>query len=103
VKDYIGVSCEGENDGDVDNLGTPAFYPQNGFPFSFYPYRNDPMYRAPIVFVKFPNVKHGVIIQIWCKLWVKNIKHHKNDKAGSVHFELLVDQKEPAKTTDGTR
>jgi len=25
-------------------------------------------------------------------LQVSNIKHHKNDKAGSTHFELLVDK-----------
>jgi len=32
-----------------------------------------------------------VYCQIWCKLWVSNIKHHKNDKAGSIHFELMAD------------
>lgn len=87
----IGVSCEGENDGDIDNLGEPSFSPSNGFSFEYFPYKGDKQYRAPIVFASFPNVKKGVVIQVWCKLWVKNIKHHKNDKAGSVHFELLVD------------
>jgi sodium/potassium-transporting ATPase subunit beta len=88
----IGVSCEGENDGDIDNLGQVEFYPNDGFPFQYYPYRNAQFYRAPLVFVKFPNVQPGVVIQVWCKLWEKNIKHHKNDKGGSVHFELLVDK-----------
>jgi sodium/potassium-transporting ATPase subunit beta len=90
TNNMIGVSCEGENDGDIDNLGTPQFTP-SGFSFEYYPYMNQKMYKAPIVFVRFPDVKPGVLIQVWCKLWVKNIKHHKNDKAGSVHFELLVD------------
>jgi len=89
---YIAVSCEGENDGDIDNLGKASFVPKEGFSFGYYPYLNEKLYRAPIVFAKFPNVNRGVVMQVWCKLWVKNIKHHKNDKAGSVHFELLVDQ-----------
>lgn len=91
TSDNIAVTCEGENDGDIDNLGKPSFHPSTGFSFQYYPYTNAQLYRAPIVFAKFPNVKHGVVIQVWCKLWVKNIKHHKNDKAGSVHFELQVD------------
>jgi len=89
----IGVSCEGENDGDVDNLGRVEFYPNEGFPFQYYPYRNALHYRAPLVFAKFPKVQPGVVIQVWCKLWERKIKHHKNDKGGSVHFELLVDKK----------
>jgi len=93
-KGFVGVSCEGENDGDIDNIGKPVFYPAKGFSFSWFPYVNLPMYRAPIVMVKFPDAHRGVVIQVWCKLWVKNIKHHKNDKAGSVHFELFVDRDE---------
>jgi sodium/potassium-transporting ATPase subunit beta len=89
--DYVGVSCEGENDADVDNLGTVDFYPNKGFKIDYFPYTNAEHYRAPIVFAKFTDAKIGSVIQIWCKLWVKNIKHHKNDKGGSVHFELLVD------------
>lgn len=50
-------------------------------------------YQSPLVFVRFNKIKYGSLIQVWCKLWAYNIKHHKNDKAGSVHFELLVDRK----------
>jgi len=91
----IGVTCEGENDGDVDNLGEVRFFPNDGFPFQYYPYRNADYYRAPIVFAKFSKLQPGVVIQVWCKLWERNIKHHKNDKGGSVHFELLVDKPRP--------
>lgn len=99
----IGVSCEGENDGDIDNLGKASFYPSTGFSFDYFPYtgKSDNLYRAPIVFAHFPHVKKGVVIQVWCKLWVKNIKHHKNDKAGSVHFELLVDEYKPSSGSTG--
>jgi sodium/potassium-transporting ATPase subunit beta len=88
---YVGVTCEGENEGDADNLRQIRYFPEKGFPLKYYPYYNQPNYLAPIVFVQFDTPKEGVLIQVWCKLWVSNIKHHKNDKAGSIHFELLVD------------
>jgi sodium/potassium-transporting ATPase subunit beta len=89
--DHIGISCEGENDGDIDNMGEVEFWPKLGYPFSYYPYTNAKKYRAPLVFAKFTNARKGVVMQIWCKIWAQNIMHHKNDKAGSVHFELMID------------
>jgi len=88
--DNVGVSCEGENDGDIDNMGPVEFFPSLGFNKYYYPYDNDDMYRAPIVFAKFQKPIRGVVMQIWCKAWARNIKHHKNDKGGSTHFELFV-------------
>jgi sodium/potassium-transporting ATPase subunit beta len=87
---FIGVTCEGENEGDADNVYNVDYFPPNGFSYKFYPYYNYDNYRPPLVFVKL-EVRKGALIQVWCKLWAKNIKHHKNDKAGSTHFELLVD------------
>lgn len=89
--DHIGVSCEGENDADLDNIGPMRFFPEKGFPTYFFPFVNQENYKPPLVFVKFDSPANGVVIQIWCKLWTANIRHHKNDKAGSIHFELLVD------------
>lgn len=89
---HIGISCEGESDSDSDNLLSIQYFPSGGFSASYYPYMNVKGYKSPLVFVKFAEVKHGALIQVWCKLWAYNIKHHKNDKAGSVHFELLVDK-----------
>jgi len=88
----IGVSCEGENDADVDNMGEVEFIPPTGYEFRYFPYMNTPGYRAPLVFAKFSGAKKGVIMQLWCKMWSKNIKHHRNDKAGSVRFEVLIDE-----------
>jgi sodium/potassium-transporting ATPase subunit beta len=85
------VTCEGENAGDIDNLGAVEVIPQEGFLNNFFPYLNVAGYQGPIVFVKLSNLKGGVITQVWCKAWAKNIKHHKNDKAGSTHFEILMD------------
>lgn len=89
----VGVSCEGENDADLDFLGPVSYYPPNGFSFNYFPYVNAKNYRSPLVFIKFNNVKPGTLLQIWCKIWTKNVYHHKNDKAGSVRFELLMDNK----------
>lgn len=89
--DHVGISCEGENDADLDTLGRVEFYPEKGFPFNYYPYKNQLGYRSPLVFARFPELKKGILIQVWCKLWAANIKHHKNDKAGSAHFEILFD------------
>jgi sodium/potassium-transporting ATPase subunit beta len=95
--DSIAVSCEGENDGDIDILGEVTFDPPNGFSSSYFPYLNGVGYRGPLVFAKFDPVKPGVLVQIWCKIWAKNVKHHKNDKGGSVRFELLVDKTDDIK------
>jgi sodium/potassium-transporting ATPase subunit beta len=107
--DYIGITCEGEvgcqvvfladvshffifpqNPGDVDNRGPVDFYPKHGFPMKYFPFMNQKGYQTPFVFAQFTRPKSGVIIQVWCKAWAKNIYHHKNDKAGSIHLELLL-------------
>lgn len=33
----------------------------------------------------------GVLINIECKAWAKNIYHDRHERRGSVHFELMVD------------
>jgi sodium/potassium-transporting ATPase subunit beta len=88
---YIGITCEGENDGDKDNLLEVTFYPDKGFPFYFYPYYNQKGYLPPFVLARF-RVVPGNVIMIWCRIWAANIKHDKNDLQGSIHFELQVDR-----------
>lgn len=55
----------------------------------WFPFMNQPGYRSPIMFAKFNNLTLGVIYKVWCKLMAHNVKHHKNDRAGSAYFELL--------------
>lgn len=33
----------------------------------------------------------GILINIECKAWAKNIHHDRHDRLGSVHFELMID------------
>jgi len=87
----IFVTCEGENPSDADNLGEVKIFPKEGFLNNYFPYQNIPGYQSPVVFVKLNKLKSGVLSQVWCKAWAANIKHHKNDKAGSTHFEVLMD------------
>ncbi|CAD6241144.1 GSCOCG00009167001-RA-CDS [Cotesia congregata] len=87
----IWVSCGGENPADEENIGPVKYIPQQGFPGYYYPYENTVGYLSPLVAVHFERPKTGILINVECRAWAKNIKHNRNDKIGSVHFELLID------------
>lgn len=87
---FISVSCEGENDGDRDNIKSVTFYPSGGFPAYFYPYFNQDGYMSPLVMAQF-DVVPGRVSLILCQIWTRDVIHDKNDLQGSVHFELFVD------------
>jgi sodium/potassium-transporting ATPase subunit beta len=88
---HVHVTCEGENPIDQENIGPFQFWPPTGYPIYYYPYLNQEGYRAPLVMVKFLKPTNGVVINVWCKAWAQNIKHHRQDAQGSIHFELLID------------
>ena len=90
-KNYIGVTCEGENPIDKENIGPLAYYPDGGFPYYYYPYLNQEGYRQPLVMVRFLKPTNGIVINVWCKAWSRDIQHHRYDNMGSIHFELLID------------
>ncbi|XP_014102717.1 sodium/potassium-transporting ATPase subunit beta-2 isoform X1 [Bactrocera oleae] len=87
----IWVSCEGENPADQENIGSVNYLPIRGFPGYFYPYQNSEGYLSPLVAVHFERPKRGIIINIECKAWARNILHDRKERLGSVHFELLID------------
>ncbi|XP_050300684.1 sodium/potassium-transporting ATPase subunit beta-2-like [Anthonomus grandis grandis] len=87
----VWVTCEGENTADIEHIGPIRYIPQKGFPSQYFPYLNQEGYLSPLVAVHFEKPKRGVLINIECKAWAKNIKHDKADRRGSVHFELMVD------------
>lgn len=91
VKQNVWITCEGENPNDFENIGTVNYYPHPGMPMYFYPFTNQPGYQAPLVAVEFANVKRGVLLNIECKAWAKNIHHDRKERRGSVHLELMVD------------
>lgn len=73
-------------------MGHVSIYPPEGLPFNFYPYLNQDGYMAPIVMAQFESLERGALLMVWCKAWADNIYHDRTDLAGSVHFELLVDE-----------
>ncbi|XP_055382094.1 sodium/potassium-transporting ATPase subunit beta-2 isoform X2 [Condylostylus longicornis] len=87
----IWVSCEGENPSDQEYIGPVDYIPIRGFPGYYYPYLNSEGYLSPLVAVHFQRPKRGIIINIECKAWARNIIHDRKDRIGSVHFELLID------------
>lgn len=91
--DHIGVTCEGRYPLDNENIGNISYNPPQGFSRFFYPYQNQEGYRSPLVMIQFLNPMNGILINVMCKAWAKNIspRHHINDQLGLVTFSLLVD------------
>lgn len=87
----IWISCEGENPADIENLGHINYIPDRGFPGYYYPFTNQKGYQAPVLAINFERPKTGVLINIECKAWARNIYHDRAERRGSVHFELMVD------------
>ncbi|KAK7484749.1 hypothetical protein BaRGS_00024034 [Batillaria attramentaria] len=88
----IYIQCTGENPADVDNIGTNiTYYPAQGFPHYYYPFKNQKGYLSPLVFVQFNSVRPNVAMMLECRALAPNINFDRQDKEGGVHFELLVD------------
>lgn len=89
----IWVSCEGETPADKEYIGQTTYYPKTfqGFPGYYFPYLNREGYLSPLVAVRFERPVPGIIINVECRAWAKNIEYSRADKIGSVHFELLID------------
>ena len=78
-------------DADFENIGNITIYPLEGLPTFFYPYLNQEGYRSPLMMIKFNKPINGVVINVMCRVWAKNIRHVPNDQLGLIQFSLLVD------------
>ncbi|KAI1285956.1 Sodium/potassium-transporting ATPase subunit beta-2 [Halotydeus destructor] len=87
----IYVTCEGENPADKEHIGPLEYFPNQVIESRYFPFTNQAGYLSPIVLVKFTSPSTGVLINVECKAWAQNIKHDRQDREGSVHFELLID------------
>jgi sodium/potassium-transporting ATPase subunit beta len=85
------ISCEGENPADKENIGELSYAPSQLIHKTYFPYTNQPGYLSPFVMVQFKQPARGVLINVECKAWASNIRHERQDREGSVHFELLID------------
>nr|XP_023014837.1 sodium/potassium-transporting ATPase subunit beta-2-like [Leptinotarsa decemlineata] len=89
--EMVWVTCEGENPADKENIGPIRYIPHKGFMSQYFPFKNQEGYLSPLVAVHFEQPKRGILINIECKAWAKNIIHDRVDRRGSVHFELMID------------
>ncbi|XP_058167699.1 sodium/potassium-transporting ATPase subunit beta-2 isoform X2 [Anopheles ziemanni] len=89
--DMVWVSCGGENPADNEHIGAIQYYPRRGFPAYYFPYKNIDGYLPPVVAVYFEEPKTGVLINIECRAWARNIHYDRAERRGSVHFELMID------------
>nr|CCH80664.1 Na/K-ATPase subunit beta 2 [Blattella germanica] len=87
----IWVSCEGESPADIENVGPIKYLPRQGFPGYFYPYKNSEGYLSPVMAIHFERPRPGILINIECKAWARNIVHDRQERVGMVHFELMID------------
>jgi len=87
----VWLHCDGEDDPDKENIGPVSYTPFRGFPGYFYPYRNQRGYLSPIVMVQLKNPEPGVIMNIECTGWARNINHNRMKRRGLTHFELIMD------------
>jgi len=88
---YVWFSCKGENPADVENLGSDIrYYPKQGIPTYYFPYEFQKGYLSPFIFVHFNPLK-GVLINIECTAWARNIEPSRQERVGKVHFELMID------------
>jgi sodium/potassium-transporting ATPase subunit beta len=90
-RNLIYVTCAGQDNVDKEHMGPIKIYPE-GFGFQYYPFRNSPGYLSPLVMVQFLNPSPGVLLNIECKAWAKNIQHSRLERLGQVHFEIKVDR-----------
>jgi len=89
-QDQIYITCTGEDPVDQEHIGKLSLYPRSIDKF-YFPFLNQDGYLSPVVMVQFLNPSHGVLINVECKAWARNIKHSRIERLGQVHFEILVD------------
>jgi sodium/potassium-transporting ATPase subunit beta len=51
-KNKVWLSCEGRHQADQEHLGAVKYYPEQGFPGYYFPYRNQIGFRNPVVAVR---------------------------------------------------
>ncbi|RNA30481.1 sodium potassium-transporting ATPase subunit beta-like [Brachionus plicatilis] len=78
---FVFIACKGEYPADEDNMGHVDYYSSypnteiGGVNFKYFPYRNQPNYLSPLVFVHFKNATKNVLINVECRAYAKNIEN----------------------------
>ena len=72
-------------------MGEVEYYPPGGFPFKYFPFRNQQGYRSPLVFARFVNPTASTLVMVECRAYARNLRRNSVERAGTVRFEILVD------------
>jgi sodium/potassium-transporting ATPase subunit beta len=87
------LHCDGENPYDRETLeGKINYFPADqGISLKYFPYNHaHKNYQNPLVAVQFKDLTPGTLHHVECRLWAKGVKHHKKDRAGLVHMEVIL-------------
>jgi sodium/potassium-transporting ATPase subunit beta len=87
----VWISCDGENVADTENIGPIQYYPFRGIAGYYFPFQKQQGYQPPFIFVQLKRPMPGVLINIQCNAFAKNVKPDKIARLASTHFELLID------------
>ncbi|XP_037035084.1 sodium/potassium-transporting ATPase subunit beta-2-like [Bradysia coprophila] len=91
LEKYIWLTCDGDTAADKEFVGPISYYPRNGFPTYYFPFKNTEGYQSPIVAVHFERPTRAFAITVVCKAWAKNIVLDEDNGLGFVKFVLLID------------
>jgi len=87
----VWLSCEGRNEEDKENLGKIAYFPEQGFPGYYYPFRNQIGFRSPVVAVQILAPKPEVVINLECRAWAPNIHQDRKEQLGVLNYKIKVE------------
>nr|CCG97998.1 Na/K-ATPase subunit beta 1 [Blattella germanica] len=84
----VWLSCEGQRDDDKGILGPVHYYPDQGFPGYYYPFKRQKGFRSPVIAVEFENPKLDTEINVECRAWAPNINQDRKEQLGVLNFKL---------------
>jgi len=87
----VWINCDGENPADVENIGKIGYYPMRGIAGFYFPYLKQRGYQSPFIFVQLKNPMPGVVINVECKAFAKNVVPDRIARLATTHFEILID------------
>lgn len=91
AKNKVWLSCEGRNQDDQQHLGTIKYYPEQGFPGYYFPFRNQIGFRSPIVAMRILEPKHDVVINLECRAWARNIEQDRKEQIGVLNYKIKIE------------
>jgi len=87
----VWLSCEGRSEEDKRNLPQINYFPEQGFPGYYYPFRNQAGFKSPVVAVHFVNVTKNVVINLECRAWAPNIHQDRKEQLGVLNYKIKIE------------